>query len=77
MNGGRCDLEGKCQNQRGVVQGQLTFRALQYQYIFTEENFFLLKNYIILSIFIKVWVWSSPPMNLVGGKKQRSSTLNF
>ena len=56
MNGGRCDLEGKCQNQRGVVQGQLTFHALQYQYIFTKENFFLLKNYIILSIFIKVWV---------------------
>lgn len=52
LNGGRCDLEGKCQDQRGVyivivVQGQLTFSALQYQYIFTKENFFLLKNYII------------------------------
>lgn len=57
MNGGRCDLEGNAKTRgRGVVQGQLTFGALQYQYIFTKENFFLLKNYIILSIFIKVWV---------------------
>ena len=52
LNGGRCDLEGKCQDQRGVytvvvVQGQSTLGALQYQDIFTKENFFLLKNYII------------------------------
>ena len=39
-----------------VAQGPPTCGALRYQCIFTKENFFLLKNYIILSICIIVLV---------------------